>query len=41
MKQPALPTTIQYWADEAPLTQPAAEAMKQAFFANVTQVLNL
>jgi hypothetical protein len=41
MEQPALPTTIQYWADEAPLTQPAAEAMKQAFFANVTQALNL
>jgi Asp-tRNA(Asn)/Glu-tRNA(Gln) amidotransferase A subunit family amidase len=41
MEQPALPTTIQYWADEAPLTQPAAEALKQAFFANITQALNL
>jgi Asp-tRNA(Asn)/Glu-tRNA(Gln) amidotransferase A subunit family amidase len=41
MQQPVLPTTIQYWADEAPLTQPAAEALKQAFFANITQALNL
>jgi Asp-tRNA(Asn)/Glu-tRNA(Gln) amidotransferase A subunit family amidase len=41
VEQPALPTTIQYWADEAPLTQPAAEALKQAFFANVTLALNL
>lgn len=41
IEQPALPTTIQCWADEQPLTQPAAEALKQAFFANVTQALNL
>jgi Asp-tRNA(Asn)/Glu-tRNA(Gln) amidotransferase A subunit family amidase len=39
--QTALPTTIQYWADEAPLTQPAAEALKQTFFANITQALDL
>lgn len=40
-EQPTVPTTIQYWSDEPPLTQPAAEALKQAFFANITQALKL
>lgn len=40
-EQPALPTKIQFWTDEPPLTQPAAEVLKQDFFANVTQALNL
>jgi Asp-tRNA(Asn)/Glu-tRNA(Gln) amidotransferase A subunit family amidase len=36
-----LPSQLQFWSDEAPLTQPAAEAMKQNFFSNVTTALNL
>ena len=40
-EQPALPITMQIWSDEPPLTQPAAEALKQTFFANVTRALNL
>ena len=36
-----LPSQLQFWADEAPLSQPAAEAMKQNFFSNVTAVLNM
>ena len=34
-------TNLLLYADEAPLTQPDAEALKQAFFTNVTKALNL
>lgn len=35
------PTQLQYWSDEPPLNQTAAEEMKLAFFANVSSNLNL
>jgi hypothetical protein len=36
-----LPKNLLLYADEAPLSQPVAEALKQAFFANITSFLNL
>jgi Asp-tRNA(Asn)/Glu-tRNA(Gln) amidotransferase A subunit family amidase len=35
-----LPSQLLYYADELPLVQPEAEAMKLAFFANVSDALN-
>ncbi|KAF1966186.1 hypothetical protein BU23DRAFT_663829 [Bimuria novae-zelandiae CBS 107.79] len=36
-----LPSQLLYYANEAPLVQPEAEALKLAFFANVSAALNL
>jgi hypothetical protein len=36
-----LPTNLLCYADEAPLTQPAAKTMVSHFFANVTAALNM
>lgn len=36
-----LPGQLLYYADEAPLVQPEAEAMKLAFFANVSAALDM
>lgn len=36
-----LPAQLLYYADEAPLVQPEAEAMKLAFFAKVSAAMNL
>ncbi|KAF2748794.1 amidase signature enzyme [Sporormia fimetaria CBS 119925] len=36
-----MPTHLLYYADEPALVQPEAEAMKLAFFANVSTVLNM
>ncbi|KAF2636897.1 amidase signature enzyme, partial [Massarina eburnea CBS 473.64] len=36
-----LPSSLLYYADEPALTQPEAEAMKLAFFANISKVLNM
>ena len=35
------PTTLQYWSDEAPLTQPDAQAIKVDFFEKVAKLLQL
>lgn len=40
-EQSSFPSNLLYYADEPKLTQPAAEAMKLQFFANVSSALNM